>query len=605
MLLSLGLTFVLWTVVLSGETARRDQAMAKAVQRHADLALAYEAHVVSTLAGLDSILQRVRDQYRRSASTAALSGAFDEGLTPRQLSVTFSITDDRGHVLFGSRTPAVASHAVTASLSVHQRPGARDVPHVGVAQDGTPAGVRQIPLSRPWYRADGSFGGVVIASFDPEYFARLYGSIDLGRGGLVLLAGLDGLSRACRVGEVLSYGDDLGDGLGLDPVAGSSGSLTRSWIDGVERLVSYRVLADYPLMVAVGAARSAVLEDVTRTRNRSYFIAALVTAAIFLLSAALRAAVLRRDRVAASLADSEARYRATFEQAAIGMCHASLDRRHIAVNRTYCRVLGYDRDELIGMPVSAVIHPEDRGDESHYRDRLISGEIENHSAEKRYVRKDGRVIWVNRTVSLVRDHAGEPLYFLRVVEDVTQRKYLEQELQALAATDALTGLSNRRSFMARLEEEHARIGRFDNVRVAVLMLDLDWFKRINDTCGHAAGDEVLRHVARLIREEPRRVDLCARLGGEEFAIILSGAEPEAARDFAERLRCKIAAASIAFEDRSVGVTVSIGISAMLPGDAAADVSLSRADAALYRAKRNGRNQVWLADSAAAGPGAPA
>jgi len=163
-----------------------------------------------------------------------------------------------------------------------------------------------------------------------------------------------------------------------------------------------------------------------------------------------------------------------------------------------------------------------------------------------------------------------------VVEDVTERKRLEQELQALAATDALTGLPNRRSFMTRLEEDYARLRRFDTQQVAVLMLDLDYFKRINDTYGHAAGDEVLRQVATLIREEPRRVDLCARLGGEEFAIILAGASPEAAREFAERLRRKIAAAAIVFEGKAIAVTVSIGVAAMMPSDESAYVSLLRA-----------------------------
>ena len=180
-----------------------------------------------------------------------------------------------------------------------------------------------------------------------------------------------------------------------------------------------------------------------------------------------------------------------------------------------------------------------------------------------------------------------------MVEDITERKRLEAELLEMASTDALTGLPNRRTFMNRLEEEFARVRRFDSLQVSVLMIDLDHFKNINDSCGHAAGDVVLRQVAMLIRDETRRVDLCSRIGGEEFAVLLAGASPAAARDFAERLRSKIAVAVHEHEGRSMSVTASIGIAAMRAVDSSADAALLRADAALYQAKDGGRNQVVL------------
>jgi diguanylate cyclase (GGDEF)-like protein len=193
-----------------------------------------------------------------------------------------------------------------------------------------------------------------------------------------------------------------------------------------------------------------------------------------------------------------------------------------------------------------------------------------------------------------------------VVEDVTERKRLEAELREMATTDALTGLPNRRSFMSRLEEEYARVRRFDSQQVAVLMLDLDYFKRINDTHGHAAGDEVLRQVAILIRDETRRVDLCSRIGGEEFAILLAGAAPGPAREFAERLRGKIADAAIVHEGKVIAVTASIGIAAMKATDDSADAALLRADGALYHAKDFGRNQVKVvAEDAVGSAGAAA
>lgn len=598
---------LLWSLVLTEERVERNEVVNAAVKQHSNLAIAYEEHVVRTLSGLDSALLIVRQEYRRYGRSMKITRYIEEGIVDKRLSSSISITDERGNVLLSSRPMPAASYAEFEFFRVHQLRRGRDALHVGVPVSGKLSEAWQIPLSRPWLKADGSFGGVVVLSVDPGYFARFYRKIDLGAQGLVLLAGLDGLSRASRVDNVLSFGEDLGDStLIREQARREYGSfISQGGTNGAQRFVSYRTLVDYPLVVAVGASRAEVLAGVTRNRNRDYFVAALITVVIFVFTTALVVALQRQERAAISLATSEARFRATFEQAAIGICHSSLERRYIAVNRTFCEMLGYTRQELIGMPVWEIIHPEDRGDEPKFCDQLLSSEIESHAAEKRYVRKDGRAIWVNRTLSLVRDYSGAPLYFLRVVEDVTVRKRLEQELQALAATDALTGLPNRRSFMTRLEEEYARLRRFDTQQVAVLMLDLDYFKRINDTYGHAAGDEVLRQVATLIREEPRRVDLSARLGGEEFAIILAGSSAEAAREFAERLRRKIAAAAIVLEGKAIAVTVSIGVAAMMPSDESADVSLLRADAALYKAKDGGRNLVLLADGGGRAAGAAA
>ncbi|MEW6163547.1 MAG: diguanylate cyclase [Pseudomonadota bacterium] len=175
--------------------------------------------------------------------------------------------------------------------------------------------------------------------------------------------------------------------------------------------------------------------------------------------------------------------------------------------------------------------------------------------------------------------------------DFAESKRLEAELVEMATTDALTGLFNRRSFMTRMEEELARLRRFDIARAAVLMLDLDFFKRVNDDFGHAAGDAVLRHFATLMREELRQIDTGGRIGGEEFAILLIGADLSAAEQFAERIRRQVADTPLAWKDRTIRITVSIGIAVLQADDLGADAALSRADAALYDAKHGGRNRV--------------
>lgn len=175
--------------------------------------------------------------------------------------------------------------------------------------------------------------------------------------------------------------------------------------------------------------------------------------------------------------------------------------------------------------------------------------------------------------------------------DLVEKKRLEAELVELANTDALTGLDNRRHFLERLDDELERLKRFEIPLASVLMFDLDHFKQINDSLGHAAGDAVLRHCAKLMRESLRKIDTCGRLGGEEFCILLVGTDIAAALGFAERLREKVASTPCRYEGLSIPVTTSIGITKLSQQDTQANDVLARADLALYRAKSLGRNRT--------------
>lgn len=178
--------------------------------------------------------------------------------------------------------------------------------------------------------------------------------------------------------------------------------------------------------------------------------------------------------------------------------------------------------------------------------------------------------------------------FNRMMADLESN---EDKLQTLAATDFLTGLPNRRSFLERLEVEQARQKRGSNTPVALLMLDLDHFKKVNDNYGHIAGDAVLRHVASCMQASLRVGDIAGRLGGEEFVMLLANADQSSARQVAERLRQTIAEHPLDWEDQSIAVTVSIGLTLLHPDDELPETVLNRADLALYCAKGAGRNRV--------------
>jgi diguanylate cyclase (GGDEF)-like protein len=192
---------------------------------------------------------------------------------------------------------------------------------------------------------------------------------------------------------------------------------------------------------------------------------------------------------------------------------------------------------------------------------------------------------------LVIEHRTPSGYIVSNRIDITERKRLEAELKALAHMDALTGLPNRRQLMARLDEELQRVQRQMTQSACVLMLDIDHFKQINDTYGHAAGDMALQHFARLMRAQLRSIEGSGRVGDGEFAILLPGASLEDAQRIAERLREKLAESTLEMDGKPVVLTASVGIAALHAADGNPDAVLQRADRALYQAKAEGRNCV--------------
>lgn len=186
------------------------------------------------------------------------------------------------------------------------------------------------------------------------------------------------------------------------------------------------------------------------------------------------------------------------------------------------------------------------------------------------------------------------------ISDATEHKRIEAELHELATVDHLTQLSNRRHFTAQSEAEFTRIRHAPNEIAAMLMLDLDHFKRLNDRWGHALGDLALSHFARLLRAEARTGDLIGRIGGEEFAAVLPGASIEDAVTFARRIQQRVEASPLMSGETRIALTVSIGIDRMRPTDAGATQALSRCDKALYVAKERGRNRIETYEESPAG-----
>lgn len=187
------------------------------------------------------------------------------------------------------------------------------------------------------------------------------------------------------------------------------------------------------------------------------------------------------------------------------------------------------------------------------------------------------------------DYEGKAASFL-TFNDITGRKEKETELMRLATIDPLTELLNRRAFNEQGERELARARRYGKP-LSVIMLDIDWFKQINDTMGHAAGDHVLKELARIMQQTLRETDICARIGGEEFAGILTETPLGGAMETAERIREAIANEQFTYEGGPIRITASIGVAEFRTGDKSIEDTIKRADDYLYHAKQSGRNRV--------------
>lgn len=220
---------------------------------------------------------------------------------------------------------------------------------------------------------------------------------------------------------------------------------------------------------------------------------------------------------------------------------------------------------------------------------LETGSVE--SREYRIIRSDGQLRWLSDKCFMGRiSQTGDAKIVVGIAEDITDKKQLEGELQRLATTDVLTESSNRRHFFecAQHEFEHARK---QGSPLAFLLLDIDDFKQINDRYGHQMGDEVLRRMAASGASVLRRGDLFGRVGGEEFAALLPGCEPALAAQIAERLQRVIKQLLFSHENKQFGITVSQGLTCLANNDLTVDALFARADEAMYKAKRQGKNQV--------------
>jgi diguanylate cyclase (GGDEF)-like protein/PAS domain S-box-containing protein len=299
--------------------------------------------------------------------------------------------------------------------------------------------------------------------------------------------------------------------------------------------------------------------------------------------------IAEQERISKALRETEEHFRNAFDYAAIGMALVSPHGAWLRVNRSLCNLLGYSEDELLASNFQFVTHGEDVDNDLAILYRLMQNETLTGQVEKRYVHRSGEIVWALNNVSLVRDADATPVHFIFQIQDITERKRAEAALQNLSLIDELTGLYNRRGFMAITEQHLAAIRRNHKVPV-MLYADLDGLKKINDSRGHAEGDRALQKTAEILKETFRTSDVLARLGGDEFVVLAATDRDESAESLTERLQESF---TLHNSQRHLpyDLSISVGVVHFDSDETSIEAVTARADRCMYEDKHRKRAQT--------------
>lgn len=586
----------LWLSTLQRIAFERDQTEAATKEANAHLAMALEQHVARTLKGAEQVAAFVRARYVDHGEQIDLAEWAARGVIREPLFNIVSVVDAAGDVVASSQALAGPVNYADRAFFVAQRDGSvgGDTLFVSAPVLGRVSNRWQIPMSLRITRADGGFGGVVVLSVDPAALTGLDALAHLGPDGLLEVTGLDGTVRGRRLGQTHAFGLPAA---GLPWFLRQRTAPQAEFVDdgralsGVPRIVGYRTVQGYPLMVTVGASVADAMAA-TWQRQRVYLVSAAVASLVLLALTGLLAWVLARQRaVADALRTSEALFRATFHQAAIGIAHIGPDGLIRRSNDKFARMLGYTAPELRGLTVCQVTAPDHR---DALREQLAERLTQKTGApapeqERAYLRKDGTLLWVQEAMGLVRDSDGQPDFLVTVAQDISARKELEHRLKRDALFDALTGLPNRVMFQDRCARVLESARRHGTV-AAVLYVDLDGFKSVNDAHGHATGDALLVQVAQRLQGCVRAEDTVARLGGDEFGLVLASLAQAQHVDTVAAKILQVLAQPFTLGTTTVQISASVGAASFPRHGSDTTALLAHADMAMYAAKRLGKNR---------------
>ena len=682
LLLGAILISLVWMAVFFFLQNEHDSAERAAIQNSTNLAGAFEEHLSRSLNEIDRSLKIIRALYVRDP------GKFD---LVHWLKVNRILTDDvlqiaivgrDGNVKLATSSKdnlVLPDYHVSDYYMAHVDANAD---HLVIGKPTIDGATEQwvLQLSRRIENSNGSFDGVIVATVDPIYLTRIYNSVSIGANGYIRVIGRDGAVRATSGQSFSLLGKDFSGADLLKKVSAKSDGwfYTNSILsDHLRRLIAYRSVKDYPLIITVGLATDEIFSRLDAQQRTGFVAAAVLSLLILFVTAFSVRGQVSRDAAKKRLEHANMLLSATLANMPHGVCMFGADKRLVLANELYSTMYGLDPKvvtpgttlpQILESRVASGCSPDDaqkyitgrmaeafRPDPGYMVDHLKDGrtlavsrrpmpdggsvavhqDITAHLRAEKELEKtkqflhsiienipiavvvkdantrkfvlvnrafetmlkvphgDTRILATNRIVA--RDSQGVARHLIVVMDDVTERKKSEQRIAFMAHHDVLTGLPNRLSIMDRIEDAILRHRRRGD-QFAVLLLDLDRFKHVNDTLGHAVGDALLREIASRLKASLRETDVLARLGGDEFAIVQDRENDQRgdARALADRI-IEVVSKPFDIEGNEVNIATSIGI-ALAPEHATSSESLMKmADLALYRAKAAGRNGYCFFD----------
>lgn len=590
---------LVWTGVALEHSRLQRMAQLESDRAVHNLARAFSEEILSTITTVDVALLALR-QHWTGAPTPYFTDIVRELNRDLTTKVIFqvAVADTRGIVQFVSGGPLARRIDVSDRehvAAVLRNPG--DGLVISSPVVGRISGTLGVQFARPVYGHDGKLEGVIVASVAPEYFSRFYDNIDLGKDSSislvrhgVVLARSSGSGKRRFIGARLT-GHPYDN---ADPSAG--GTFRRvSRLDGIERFYGWRKLPHYELVVTVGQAVSEANLRYARQQDFATVMGAILSAALLGLGWGTIAAGHHRSRAQKAVASAEARWKLALHAAGAGVWDWDVQSGTVMLTTEARTLLGIESPSIRWSEesINGNVHPDDRPQVRSAMRDMLAGRTADFRVEHRIVRADGSATWIlARALVVERGDDGAPLRVVGTVTNIDERKSHEAQIRYMANHDPLTGLANRALFSDRLQQA-ILLAQREKTRVGIIYFDLDKFKPVNDTYGHAVGDQLLIEVAARVRSTLRQSDTLARLGGDEFAVLLPNcATPQDAMKVAASILALLNQ-PFAVEGHALHISGSIGVSLFPDGGVDAARLVHHADLAMYRSKQEGRNRVTL------------
>ena len=588
-LIGLLLSAGVWNYTVSHVREDAAAAASNEVEKNDNLALALEEQTIRVIKNVDQLLLIVKDQTEQYGSSSSLNRLLAAKIIDPGTFTFAGVLNAKGDLVASASPMPAANLADTEYFQQHLHES-HDRLLIGKPRIGHFSGRKVILFTRRIDQPDGSFGGVVFIGVDPRYFAQIYEKPKLSPSAMISLLSTDGTLLARRMGLYSAADAGIHNPALLAQVdcAPGEGFSAKLNVGGAMRFVSGRKLADYALIVAIGTVESEVFADARRRAHNLYYEATLETICVWIFCGVLVVILLRQRRSQMHIRKQAA----LLDQAQDAIIVRTLDDRIVYWNEGAQRLYGWSAAEAMGQKIMALLTGDNNASDNATAAVIKNGEWRGEVTQRH---KNGGLFTVEGHWTRVSDDATGSQSIFEINTNISHRKIAERKIHYLAYYDSITGLPNRLYLQDRLAsalERSARTGRPG----ALLLIDLDNFKTLNDTLGHDKGDLLLQEVASRLQANARRVDTVARLGGDEFVMMLEDLadEEQTAGSQVHTVGEKILAAlSHPYELAGAlyHTSASIGITLFYNNQEPVSELLKRADMAMYQAKGAGRNTM--------------